>query len=61
VGALEDPKSVLATVGLKGPVDYTVINGSIAVEKGRLVTIDEERTQNSAQESFRKFMIKTIL
>ncbi len=58
---MEDPKSVLATVGLKGPVDYTVINGSIAVEKGRLVTIDEERTQNSAQESFRKFMIKTIL
>ncbi len=31
VGAL-----VLATVGLKGPIDYTVINGSIAVEMGRL-------------------------
>ncbi|WP_310579387.1 hypothetical protein [Lacrimispora sp.] len=47
-------------MGLKGPVDYTVINGSIAVEKGRLVSIDEERTQNSAQESFRKFMIKSL-
>lgn len=60
VGAMEDPKSVLATVGLKGPVDYTVINGRIAVEKGRLVTIDEEKTQNSAQESFQKFIKKSL-
>lgn len=57
---MEDPKSVLATVGLKVPVDYTVINGGITVEKGRLVTIDEERTQISAQESFRKFIKKSL-
>ncbi len=60
VGAMEDPKAVLATVGLKGPVDYTVVNGKITVEKGRLVTIDEEKTQKAAQDSFQKFIKKSL-
>jgi len=41
VGADLDPKSMLATVGLKGPVDYTVVNGRVTVREGHLVNIDE--------------------
>ncbi len=43
VGALFDPKSVLGTVGLKGAVDYTVVNGEVTVEHGRLARVDEEK------------------
>ena len=42
VGSCYDPKSVLGTVGVRGPVDYTVVNGKVTVEHGRLTTIDEE-------------------
>lgn len=42
VGALYDPRSVLATVGLRGAVDYTIINGRVTVEHGRLARTDEE-------------------
>ena len=41
VGATYDPKNVFGTVGLRAPVDYTVVNGKITVENGHLVTIDE--------------------
>lgn len=58
VGAMVDPKSVLATVGLKGAVDYTVINGEIVVKQGRLVSIDEEKTRREAQDCFEKFIKK---
>lgn len=61
VGAMSDPKSVLATVGLKGPVDYTVICGKIAVEQGRLVTVDEEKTQHEADCCFQRFIGKQSL
>ncbi|MGL4736687.1 MAG: 8-oxoguanine deaminase [Cellulosilyticaceae bacterium] len=43
VGTQYDPKSLLSTVGLKGPVDYTVVGGQIIVKQGQLVTIDEEK------------------
>lgn len=49
VGACYDPKSVLGTVGVRGPVDYTVVAGKVAVRNGRLTTIDEEQTALSAQ------------
>lgn len=42
VGACYDPKSVLATVGLKGPVDLTVVNGRVVVRGGRLTNVEEE-------------------
>ena len=49
VGACYDPKSVLGTVGVRGPVDYTVVAGKVTVRNGRLTTIDEEQTALSAQ------------
>ena len=49
VGACYDPRSVLATVGVRGPVDYTVVNGRITVREGHLSRIDEARTARDAQ------------
>lgn len=43
VGSCYDPKSVLGTVGVRGPVDYTVVGGKVTVEHGRLTTTDEEK------------------
>ena len=43
VGACFDPKSVLCTVGVKGAVDYTVVNGKVTVRHGHLDHIDEEK------------------
>ncbi len=41
VGAQFDVKSMLCTVGLKQPVDYTIVNGKIVVKEGQLTGIDE--------------------
>lgn len=41
VGALYDPKNVFGTVGLRAPVDYTIVNGRITVAQGQLVGVDE--------------------
>ena len=50
VGACQDPKSLLATVGLKGPVDYTVVNGRVTVAQGRLTNVDEEKLAEQANQ-----------
>ncbi len=55
-GAGFDPASVFATVGLKSPVDYTLVNGRITVEKGHIVTIDEERTAAEANRKCRQYL-----
>ena len=44
VGACCDPRSVLATVGVRGAVDYTVVHGVVTVAEGRLKRVDEEKT-----------------
>jgi len=49
VGAALDPKSVLCTVGLRAPVDYTVVHGKITVAEGRLVTVDEDALAEKAE------------
>lgn len=51
-----DPKSVLATVGLKGPVDYTIVGGRVTVEKGRLKGLDEEALAAAANKKAREYL-----
>ena len=41
-GASESPEAMLATVGLKGAVDYTFVGGRMVVRNGRLCNADEE-------------------
>ena len=48
VAAQLDPRSMLATVGLKGAVDYTVVNGRAVVQNGQLVTVDEAEAAAAA-------------
>ena len=55
-GAAYDPKSVLATVGLKGAVDWTVVNGKVTVEHGRLTGIDEEKTVFEADRELNRYL-----
>lgn len=57
-GALRDPKSLLATVGWKGPVDYTVVNGKVVVRQGRLTTVDEERQASQARRAVEDYLAK---
>ena len=56
VGAMYDPKSVLGTVGLKGAVDYTIVNGEVAVENGKLARVDEEKLSFEAGEQVKKYL-----
>lgn len=55
-GACLDPRSLLATVGLKGPVDYTVANGRVVVDHGRLTGADEERIVFEANEELKRYL-----
>lgn len=48
-GAEYSPADALATVGLRGPVDYTIVEGRIVVKEGRLVALDEERISAEAR------------
>lgn len=58
VGAQFDPKSVLGTIGLKSPVDYTIVNGKIVVKNGKLVNIDEEKITKDANQSVERLLNK---
>ena len=40
---------MLCTVGLKGPVDYTVVKGRVVVREGRLTGVDEEKAVREAR------------
>ena len=56
VGAQFDPKSMLGTVGLKGSVDYTIVNGVPVVQRGELTTLDEARTVSQANAVVRRYL-----
>ena len=57
VGTQFDPKSLLCTVGVNRPVDYTIVNGRIVVKDGQLITIDEESTARHANELVEKLIV----
>jgi 8-oxoguanine deaminase len=47
-GALSDPLAAIVYAGFDHRVDYTVVNGEIVVEKGRLVNADEDEIARTA-------------
>jgi len=55
IGADLDPKSLLSTVGFKGNVDYTIVNGKVVVRDGVLVNIDEEKTYYESNIVIKKY------
>lgn len=56
VGTQFDPASMLCTVGLKGSVDYTVVNGRIVVKEGRLTHVDEDRIVEKANALVKEYI-----
>ncbi len=58
VGAGLDPKSVLCTVGLRAPVDYTVVHGRVTVDHGRLTGVDETDLARRAEAKCREYLSK---
>lgn len=56
VGATFDPKNLFGTVGLRGAVDYTVVNGVVTVENGRLITVDEEDVARKANDVCKNYL-----
>lgn len=56
VGADLDVRSMLGTVGFKGPVDYTVVNGKVVVRDGRLTGVDERKAVREAQTAVRAYL-----
>lgn len=57
-GAGESPADVLATVGLRGPVDYTVVEGRIVVREGHLTTVDEIAVSEEANRVCREYLAR---
>lgn len=58
IGTQMDPRSVLCTVGLKGSVDYTVVNGEIVVKDQKLVHFNEDTLVEKANASFLRYISK---
>ena len=56
VGSCYDPGAVLATVGLRAPVDYTVVNGVVTVAEGQLVRVDEAKLAEDAQRKCSEYL-----
>lgn len=56
VGAQFDLTSMLCTVGFKGSVDYTVVNGKVVVKEGKLTWIDEETVTRKANQIVTKYL-----
>ena len=56
VGAQFDPRSMLATVGFKGDVDYTIVNGVPVVRQGRLTAVDEDEIVSRSNAVVRRYL-----
>ena len=46
-GALSDPVAALIFSGYNHEAEYTIVNGHVAVDKGRLTGVDEEELKES--------------
>ena len=57
-GTLQDVAAMPATVGLKNPVDYTVVAGKIVVKEGRLVNVDEHIVTENANRVVAEYLAK---
>lgn len=55
VGTQFDYKSLLGTVGLKSPVDYTIVNGKVVIKDKEFVNIDERGLTDKANELVVKY------
>ena len=58
-GACLDPASVLATVGFRQSVDYTMVNGRFTVRRGRLVNLNEEALSAEANRVCAEYLNRT--
>ena len=47
---------MLGTVGFKGTVDYTIVNGKIVVKEGQLTGIDEEKAIYNCRQEVNKYL-----
>lgn len=56
VGARLDPRSILATVGVSRPVDYTIVNGEIVVKDGELCRVEEAKIVQRANNLVNKLL-----
>ena len=43
-------------MGVRGPVDYTVVHGRVTVRDGRIVTVDEEKLAQDANVKCRAYL-----
>jgi cytosine/adenosine deaminase-related metal-dependent hydrolase len=59
-GACFDPASVLGTVGVRGAVDYTVIDGEVTVENGRITGVDEEKLSADSDRELKRYLAGNI-
>lgn len=55
-GAGASPADVLGTVGLRGPVDCTVVEGRMVVREGHLTTMDELAVSEEANRVCRNYL-----
>ncbi|MDL2327555.1 8-oxoguanine deaminase [Ruminococcaceae bacterium OttesenSCG-928-A11] len=55
-GAVFDPMAMLGTVGFKGPVDLTMVQGRVAVRDGRLAGVDEARVVAESRPVLARFL-----
>ena len=58
IGTLQDVAAMPATVGFKGAVDYTIVNGRVVVKDGRLVNVDEDKLIREGNRSVTEYLNK---
>ncbi len=60
-GALHDPKNILASVGVTGPVWMTMINGKVVYENGHLTGVDEQALSEKGEKVCTKILRSDLI